>query len=257
MRKEHNRRRKISGKNAFLMTGIIALLAPPAINFDTTRRVITAAFGQPVQCAEFSDTSPYDAIAIFDGGPNYGKNGLPFPSAITKKRLKAAAIKYTEWALQGNAPRHVIMLNGEGAHVNGSYEWVFRKYVAEVSKNVVVVPDGTVVSEQASNTSTNAEDLSIVVKRQGLRKVAVFTTQSHLSRAMILTCGWDIAANGFAAEEVIVAHDPTETPPINAYLNSPAVKRNNTLEFWKRTIFPYDTHGKLLTWMKDNFRQSR
>lgn len=256
MRKEHGGRKRFTGRNALLLTGAIALLAPPIVNFDTSRRVMTAAFGLPVQCAENSENSSFDAIAIFDGGPAYGKNGLPFPNAITKKRLRAAAIKYAEWALEGRAPKQVIMLNGEGKHMNGSYEWVFRNYVSEVSGNRVTVPDGAVINEQSANTSKNAEDLSTIVKQRGLQKVAVFTTQSHLSRAMILTCGWDVAANGFAAEAVIVAHDPTEAPAINAYLNSPAVRKSNTLEFWKRATFPYDTHGKLLTWMKENTRRS-
>ncbi|GEM_PF-795176 len=256
MRKEHGRQKRLTGRKALLLTGAIALLAPPAINFDTTHRVITAAFGQPVHCADNSGNIPFDAIAVFDGGPSYGKNGLPFPNGITKKRLKAAAIKYVEWALEGKTPKQVIMLNGEGKRINGSYDWVFRKYVAEISNNRVTVPDGAIINEQAANTSKNAESLSIIVNQQQLRRVAVFTTASHLARTMILTCGWDVAANGFAAEDVIVAHDPMEAPGIMAHLNSPAVRKSNTLEFWKRTTFPYDTHGKLLTWMKEQTRKS-
>lgn len=86
MHKEQARRKRFIGKNALLLTGAIALLAPPIINFDTTRRVVTAAIGRPVQCAESGDTSSFDTIAIFDGGPTYGTNERPFPNSITKKR---------------------------------------------------------------------------------------------------------------------------------------------------------------------------
>lgn len=133
---------------------------------------------------------------------------------------------------------------------------VLQKNVAEISENKVTVPDNAVINKQAPNTSTNAEDLSLVVKQEGLRKVAAFTTESHLPRAMILTCGWGIAANGFAAGDVIVSNDPTEATAVNAYLRSPAVRKSNSLEFWKRATLPYDTHGKLLTWMKENTRKS-
>ena len=247
MHKERNRL-KIMGKQALLLTTALAI-GVPLYNSDTTKRVFAAAIGQPVNCPPPTAQS-FDALAVFDGGPIIGKNGEPFPNANTRKRLKAAAIKYAAWTAQGHRPGEIIFLNSDHSNTNGAYPALFRRYVATASSNKITVPESSLVIEKSVNTSESAEDLARITASRNLKHIAVFTTKSHLPRAMILTCGWKVPATGFVAEDVLIAQNPEDAPVINAALHSRYAQNIESLEFWKRAMLPYDSHGRLLRWLK-------
>ncbi len=249
-------RPRITGKNALLLTVAIALLAPPIINIESSVRVLQSTFGIPVDCSDTTSAMPFDAVVIFDGGPTYLNNGNGFPSTVTKRRIRAAAIKYVEWTRQGNQPASVVFLNGEAPETYGAYiEW-FRKYVDRASGNTITVPDGAFTIESDINTSGNAEDLALLYRSGRFRRAALFTTGSHLPRAMILSCNRGIHASGFDAEEVIMDHDASERTVINQFLRSPANRRATTREFMKRLILPFDPYGRTLTWFKEQGQQN-
>jgi hypothetical protein len=239
---------------AIFATAIIATVGPPIAHWDTTRQVFSGTYGCDTNPALLG--VPYDAEAIAGGGLVQKPSGEIVPNSATMKRFNAGAHWYVDQTIAGHRPRMVAILEGDSRPKAVEAEkTAFNSLVSQFSNGSVEVPDADYyINNSLLNTSRSVDDFAEQFHTRGLNKAALFSDRSHIPRLTLLTCARDVPASGFAAEDVIIAHEPDEMISLYNWDNTPAMRHRDTMEFWKRLTLPWFNHGEALTVAKQIYR---
>lgn len=175
------------------------LLGLPAINHESTGRVIKALQGEDPSCSSGESVSagyPYDVIAVPGAGIYTDGDGNIQLNSIEKGRLQAAARAY----ISGYAP-NILLLNGYDGLASDLARDYLQKQVVQISKDTKILDDDSIfVDEESINTATNVRYLAGFMAEKSLIKAVLITNDFHSDRVVIISCNYGINSGVITVE---------------------------------------------------------
>lgn len=198
--------------NTMLAMAIIGASSLPIMNYQTTKNVIAAEIGIPLDCPKPPESVngiyPFDAVAVLGAGMAIQKDtGLYGPNTFEKGRLTAAALLY----LAGYTDTIVLHVGKQKPGVDPHLEVQFlREKVMELSHNTITIPEQAIILETDSvNTASSLQVSKQHIEEHGWGNVLYVSDEFHLAKRIpVIACEYGISGSYLSVEEIYEMYNP-------------------------------------------------